>query len=98
VLNYDGLSKKPSVFGYFSGPELAEFNALNLKIEASYHWNPKEQTISSDPCFPHAEVYKSTTIPSTHLKGKALVLNSQEPKTFLRPEPSRSRNGHDEED
>jgi len=36
MLNYDVLSKKPSVFRYFSGLELHEFNALNLKIKERY--------------------------------------------------------------
>ena len=33
MLKYDVLSKKPSVFRYFSGLELHEFDALNSKIE-----------------------------------------------------------------
>ena len=33
MLNYDVLSKKPSVFRYFSGLELHEFDALNSKIK-----------------------------------------------------------------
>ncbi len=36
MLNYDVLSKKPSVFRYFSGLELHEFNALNSKIKERY--------------------------------------------------------------
>jgi hypothetical protein len=36
MLNYDVLSKKPSIFRYFSGLEVPEFNALNLKIEEKY--------------------------------------------------------------
>ncbi|HDQ05960.1 MAG TPA: hypothetical protein ENN36_04465 [Candidatus Bathyarchaeota archaeon] len=36
MLNYDVLSKKPSVFRYFSGLELHEFDALYLKIEERY--------------------------------------------------------------
>jgi len=36
MLNYDVLSKKPSVFRYFSGLELQEFDALNSKIEERY--------------------------------------------------------------
>jgi len=36
MLNYDVLSKKPSVFRYFSGLELHEFDALNSKIEERY--------------------------------------------------------------
>jgi len=36
MLNYDVLSKKPSVFRYFSGLELHEFDALNLKIKERY--------------------------------------------------------------
>jgi aromatic ring-opening dioxygenase catalytic subunit (LigB family) len=33
MLNYDVLSKKPSVFKYFSGLEVHEFDALNLKAK-----------------------------------------------------------------
>ncbi|MGD0072406.1 MAG: transposase family protein [Candidatus Bathyarchaeia archaeon] len=36
MLNYDVLSKKPSVFRYFSGLKLHEFDALNLKIQEKY--------------------------------------------------------------
>lgn len=36
MLNYDVLSKQPSVFRNFSGLELPEFNALNLKIKERY--------------------------------------------------------------
>ena len=36
MLNYSVLSKKPSHFRNFSGVELAEFNALNLKIKEKY--------------------------------------------------------------
>jgi transposase len=36
MLKYDGLSKKPSVFRYFSGLEVPEFDALNLKIKERY--------------------------------------------------------------
>lgn len=36
MLNYDVLSKKPSVFRNFSGLELPEFDVLNLKIDESY--------------------------------------------------------------
>ncbi|MCJ7614027.1 transposase [Candidatus Bathyarchaeota archaeon] len=36
MLNYDVLSKKPSVLRYFSGLELQEFEALNLKIKERY--------------------------------------------------------------
>jgi hypothetical protein len=36
MLNYDVLSKKPSAFRYFSGLELHEFDALNLKINERY--------------------------------------------------------------
>ena len=36
MLNYDLLSKKPSLFRYFSGLELQEFEALNLKIKERY--------------------------------------------------------------
>ena len=36
MLNYDVLSKKPSVFRYFSGLELHEFDALNSKIKERY--------------------------------------------------------------
>jgi hypothetical protein len=36
MLNYDVLSKKPSVFRYFSGLEVPEFDALNLKIKERY--------------------------------------------------------------
>src|SRR3989337_3879517 len=36
MLNYDVLSKKPSVFRYFSGLEVPEFDALNLKIKGRY--------------------------------------------------------------
>jgi len=36
MLNYDVLSEKPSVFRYFSGLELYEFDALNSKIEERY--------------------------------------------------------------
>ncbi len=36
MLKYDILSKKPSVFRYFSGLELHEFNALNSKITETY--------------------------------------------------------------
>lgn len=33
MLNYAVLSKKPSIFKNFSGLEVCEFDALNLKIE-----------------------------------------------------------------
>jgi len=36
MLNYDVLSKKPSVFRYFSGLEVPEFDALNLEIKERY--------------------------------------------------------------
>jgi len=36
MLNYDVLSKKPSVFKYFSGLEVPEFEALNSKIKERY--------------------------------------------------------------
>lgn len=36
MLNYDVLSKKPSVFRSFSGIEVPEFDALNLKVEERY--------------------------------------------------------------
>ena len=36
MLKYDVLSKKPSVFRYFSGLELQEFDALNSKIKERY--------------------------------------------------------------
>lgn len=36
MLNYIVLSKKPSVFRYFSGLELHEFDALNSKIKERY--------------------------------------------------------------
>ena len=36
MLKYDVLSKKPSVFRYFSGLELHEFDALNSKIKERY--------------------------------------------------------------
>jgi hypothetical protein len=36
MLKYDVLYKKPSVFRYFSGLELPEFDALNLKIKETY--------------------------------------------------------------
>ena len=36
MLNYGVLSKKPAHFRNFSGVELAEFNALNLKIQEKY--------------------------------------------------------------
>jgi len=36
MLNYDVLSKKPSVFRYFSGLELPEFDALDSKIKEKY--------------------------------------------------------------
>jgi hypothetical protein len=78
--------------GIFSGPELNEFDALTLKIEARYCWNLRDQTISRDLFLPDAEVYKSSIMPLTCLRGKAWVLDSQEPKTFLRLESARSRN------
>jgi len=37
MLNYSILSKKPAHFRNFSGVELAEFNALNLKIKEKYY-------------------------------------------------------------
>ena len=36
MLNYGVLSKKPSVFRYFSGLEVQEFDALNSKIKEKY--------------------------------------------------------------
>jgi hypothetical protein len=36
MLNYSILSKKPVHFRNFSGVELAEFDALNLKIKEKY--------------------------------------------------------------
>jgi len=36
MLNYDALSKKTAVFRQFSGLEVPEFHALNLKIEERY--------------------------------------------------------------
>jgi len=36
MLNYDVLSKQPAVFKCFSGLEVHEFDALNLKIEERY--------------------------------------------------------------
>ncbi len=36
MLNYNVLSKKPSVFRNFSGLEVQEFDALNLKIKEKY--------------------------------------------------------------
>ena len=36
MLKYDVLSKKPSVFRYFSGLELHEFDALHSKIKERY--------------------------------------------------------------
>jgi hypothetical protein len=36
MLNYNVLSKKPSVFRNFSGLDVPEFDALNLKIKEKY--------------------------------------------------------------
>jgi hypothetical protein len=36
MLNYDVLSKRPSVFRHFSGLEVPEFDALNLKAKERY--------------------------------------------------------------
>ena len=36
MINYNVLSKKPSVFRYFSGLELPEFDTLNSQIKEKY--------------------------------------------------------------
>jgi len=58
MLNYNVLSKKPSVFRNFSGLEVQEFDALNSKIKEKYpayeqkrlsRENTKEQSAQATP-------------------------------------------------
>jgi hypothetical protein len=48
MLNYDVLSKKPSVFKYFSGLEVHEFDALNLKVKERYAAFEQKRLYRSD--------------------------------------------------
>jgi len=48
MLNYDVLSKKPSVFRYFSGLEVPEFDALNLKIKQRHSTFEQKRLFRAD--------------------------------------------------
>jgi len=48
MLNYNVLSKKPSVFRYFSGLEVPEFDALNLKIKQRHSTFEQKRLFRAD--------------------------------------------------